>query len=155
MDASAKNYKLESFLTVLLEEVVKADMSMHDRQLEAWKHFSDHKPRGTKINANIDEGWAEQRYLSLNEVKFKFHARVVPESFRKRLMQAFRYVIRKYEPQAYLPRNIQLTDDEKPDSIEVTVIVKQEERGKLKLSYEPDNELTRSIFMTSPFLQGK
>jgi len=153
MDASERKYDLESFLTVILEEVVKADMTMQDRQLDAWKQFSEYKPRGELINDDIDEGWAQQRYLTLNEVKFKFYVRLVPQNFVIRMKQGLKYIFGKYHPQAFQPSEFVITESENPDSIEVTITVKQEEKGKMKISYQPVDAETKKIFMTSPFLQ--
>jgi len=153
MDASERKYDLESFLTVILEEVVKADLTMHDRQLDAWKQFSEYKPRGELINDDIDEGWAQQRYLTLDEVKFKFYVRLVPQNFFKRIKQGLKYIFGKYNPQAFQPSEFIITESENPDSIEVTITVKQEEKGKMKISYQPVDAETKKIFMTSPFLQ--
>jgi hypothetical protein len=153
MDASEKKYDLESFLTVILEEVIKADMTMQDRQLDAWKQFSEFKPRGEFINDDIDEGWAQQRYLTLDEVKFKFYVRLVPQNFFKRMKQGLKYIIGKYNPQAFQPSEFIITESENPDSIEVSITVKQEEKGKMKISYQPVDAETKKIFMTSPFLQ--
>jgi hypothetical protein len=150
-----EHFNLDSFLTFLLEEVVKADMTMQDRQLEAWKHFSKYKPRNSRINSDIDEGWAAVRYLSLNEVKFRFRARQVPRSFWKRLWQGLKYIFGKYDPQAFHNIDYELTESLNPDTIEITVTVKQEENGQMKLSYDPVDARTRNIFLASPFLQTK
>ena len=93
MAGTEKKYDLDSFLSVILGEVVKADITMQNRQLDAWKHFADNKPRGGAINDDIDDGWAQQRYLTLDEVKFKFNARLVPDSFLERMKQGLRYIL--------------------------------------------------------------
>lgn len=148
------DYKFDSFLTFLLEEVVKADMAMQDRQLDAWKHFSDNRPRGELVNDDIDKGWAQQRYLALNEVKFKFQVRLEPQNFYLRLKQGLLYIFGKYNPQAFKPVGYQLSGSDGSDSVEVTITVKQEVPGKLKITYEPIDDETRKFFMTSPFLQN-
>lgn len=155
MAASQKEYDLDSFLTVLLEEVVKADMTMHTQQMEAWQHFSSSKPEGEHINSDIDKGWAQSRYLSINEVKFRFFVKLKPRGFMKRFRQGMRYIFGKYEPQAFQPSHYIITESENPESMEVTVTVKQEEKGRMKVSYEPVDARTRSIFLTSPFLQAR
>jgi hypothetical protein len=153
MIVSEKNYDFESFLSVILEEVIKTDITMQDRQLDAWKYFADYKPRGEYINDDIDKGWEQQRYLTINEVKFKFNVRLVPDGFFKRLKQGLRYILGKYNPQAFYKSDFEITKTSNPDSIEVTITIKQEEKGKMKITYEPDGELTKKIFMNSPFLQ--
>ena len=154
MAGTEKKYDLDSFLSVILGEVVKADITMQDRQLDAWKHFADNKPRGGAINDDIDEGWAQQRYLTLDEVKFKFNARLVPDSFLKRMKQGLRYIFGKYNPQAfYQTGEINFAKSGDTDSFEVTITVKQQEGGKIKITYEPADELTKKVFITSPFLQ--
>lgn len=153
MNNSQKEYNLDSFLTVLLEEVVKADITMHAQQLQAWQHFSKSKPHGEQVNSEIDDGWATSRYLSVNEVKFKFFVALKPRNFFKRLLQGIRYIIGRYDPQAFQSSNYIITEKENPESMEITVTVKQEEKGRIKLSYEPADARTKSIFMTSPFLQ--
>ena len=155
MAASRENLNLDSFLAFLLEEVVKADMTLQDRQIDAWKHFSRFKPKGKHINDDIDQGWAQSRHLSLNEVKFRFYARQVPRSFWKRLWQGLKYIFGKYDPQAFHNIDYELTESLNPDTIEITVTVKQEENGKMKISYEPVDARTRNIFLASPFLQTK
>jgi hypothetical protein len=153
MDQPGKGHNLESFLTILLEEVVKADMTMQERQLEAWKHFSDFKPRGDHINDDIDAGWAQQRYLALDEVKFRFHVTLVRKGFFRRFRQGMRYIFGKHNPHAFEPSSYLITESENPDAIEVTVTVKQEEKGRMKVSYEPVDADTKKIFLNSPFLQ--
>ncbi len=154
MAASKKKYDLDSFLSVILGEVVKADLTMQDRQLEAWKHFADNKPRGGLINDDIDDGWARQRYLTLDEVKFKFNARLVPDGIFKRMKQGLRYIFGKYNPQAfYQTGEMNFAKSGDTDSFEVTITVKQQEKGMIKITYEPADELTKKVFMTSPFLQ--
>ena len=147
------DYKFDSFLTFLLEEVVKADMAMQDRQLDAWKHFADSRPKGDLVNDDIDKGWAQQRYLALNEVTFKFHVSLEPQNFFLRLKQGLHYIFGKYNPQAFKPVGYRISDSDAPDSVEVSITVKQEETGKMKISYEPVDDETKKIFMTSPFLQ--
>lgn len=154
MAGTEKKYDFDSFLSVILEEVVKADLTMQDRQLDAWKHFADNKPRGGLINDDIDNGWARQRYLTLDEVKFKFNASLVPAGFFKRMKQGLRYIFGKYNPQAfYQTGEMNFTKSGDPDSFEVTITVKQQEKEKIKISYEPADELTKKVFITSPFLQ--
>jgi len=153
MDALEKKYDFDSFLAVLLEEVIKVDMTMQDRQLDAWEQFARFKPRGDLINDDIDDGWAQQRYLTIDKVKFKFNVRLVPQNFLKRVNQGLRYIFGKYNPHAFQTSEFVISESENPDSIEVTVTVKQEEKGKMKVTYEPVGELTKKIFMTSPFLQ--
>jgi len=155
MATSQKEYDLDSFLTRLLEEVIKADMTMQTQQMEAWQHFSNSKPEGEHINSDIDEGWAPSRYLSINEVKFRFFVKLKPRGFMKRLRQGVRYIFGKYDPQAFQPSHYIITESENPESMEVTVTVKQEEKGRVKVSYEPVDARTRKIFLTSPFLQKK
>jgi len=152
MTVSEKNYDFESFLSVILEEIVKADLTMQDRQLDAWKHFSDFKPRGELINNDIEVGWAQQRYLTINEVKFKFNVRLVPGGFFKRMKQGLQYIFGKYNPQAFYYGVFEITKASSPDSVEVSITIKQEEKGKMKITYEPVGELTKKIFMNSPFL---
>jgi hypothetical protein len=77
----------------------------------------------------------------------------VPDGFFKRMKQGLRYIFGKYNPQAFYKSNFEITKTSNPDSIEVTITIKQEEKGKMKIFYEPDSELTKKIFMNSPFLQ--
>lgn len=144
---------MESFLSILMEEVIKADMTMKKRQVEAWKDFSTSRPGGEHINDDIDEGWADERYLSLSEIKFRFHVKLAHRNFFKRLQQGIGYIFGKYDPQAFQTSSYIITESENPDAIEVTVTVKQEEPGQMKISYEPVDADTRKIFLTSPFLQ--
>jgi hypothetical protein len=153
MDTSEKKYDFESFLSVLLDEVIKSDMTMQDRQMEAWKQFAELRPRGELINDDIDVGWAQQRYLTFEEVRFKFNVRLVPQNFFRRMRQGIRYIFGKYNPQAFYSPGFVISEAENPDSIEVTVIIKQEEKGKIKISYEPVDAHTKKFFMNSPFLQ--
>ncbi len=148
-----KKYDFDSFLSVIVEEVIKADITMHDRQLDAWKHFADFKPRGELINDDIDVGWAQQRYLTIDEVKFKFNVRLVPDDFFTRMKQGLRYIFGKYNPQAFYSSQFEITEAENPDSIQVSITVKQEEKGKMKITYKPVDAETKKIFMNSPFLQ--
>jgi len=138
--------KIKGLAKGLIEEIIKADMSMHANQVEAWTWMTTHRPRGEHIPRDIFRGFPESRYLSLNEVTFQVHLKPVPiQSFWKRLKLGTnllfgRSTIRTIEPYLF---DFCSARDEFAQTMRITV--KRLENGKIKADYGPLDARTAEI----------
>src|SRR5690606_40648252 len=71
-------YKPHGLAKALIDEIIKADMTMHEQQIEGWTWMNQHRPKGAHIPRDIMRGLSRGRYLSINEVEFKFHVKPMP-----------------------------------------------------------------------------
>ncbi|MBT1711658.1 hypothetical protein KK062_25670 [Fulvivirgaceae bacterium PWU5] len=123
----------KGFAATFLQEVVRADMSMHDMQLAAWRHFLGSDPGGRAAGAT--EGMAEQRYLFLEHVSLSFYIKPLPGlPFWQRVKLSWnvlrgRKVIDGVGPQWY---EVCAADD--PERIAVVVEVRRSVDGKLEVT---------------------
>jgi hypothetical protein len=123
----------KGFAATFLQEVVRADMSMHDMQLAAWRHFLGSAPAGLASGAT--EGMAEQRYLFLDRVSLSFYIRPLPGlPFWQRVKLSWnvlrgRKVIDGIGPQWY-----EMCEADDPDRIAVVVEVRRGDDGNLEVT---------------------
>lgn len=150
MNLPSKN--LERLFGMLLAEVIRADISMHDAQVDAWRAFSELKTRTTPLNPDLFTDWAGDRYLFVKELTMKFNIRPMPVTFWQRLKQAFRYVRGKDPVFASTP--LELSPPGTDGSFEVTITVTRREDGVVDFSYTPANATLKDIFAADPFLKS-
>lgn len=147
MESHERDYytqpQFKGFAAQLLEEVIRADMSMHDAQLDAWNHFIRHKPRGQYIDENIVDGIPQSQYLFLEDLTMIFHARIIPtDTFWKRLKFAFF----KRGGQSFTgPVTFSLCEQDDPKSIMFSIKVSRSKEGIVKASYGPADEQTNEL----------
>lgn len=135
--------QFKGFAAQLLEEVIRADMSMHDAQLDAWKHFIHHKPCGQYIDENIVDGIPQSQYLFLEDLTMTFHTRIIPtDTFWKRL----KFVLFNRAGQSFAgPVTFSLCEQDDPKSIKFSIRVSRSKEGIVKASYGPADELTSDL----------
>lgn len=123
----------KGFAATFLQEVVRADMTMHDMQLAAWRHFLRSDPAGRAAGAT--EGMAEQRYLFLDRVRLSFYVRPLPGlSFWRRVRLSWnvlrgRKIIDGIGPQWY-----EICEADDPERIAVVVEVRRSADGNLEVT---------------------
>lgn len=135
---------LKGLASNILVEVIKADMSMHDAQIEAWKHFGEYRPRGEMINKDIHIGFAQKRYLCLNEVKLTFHIRSLPPKFIERVRYAFEILYGRRSLALYKPALYDICSASE-DSMKMEILVKRFENGTIKAEYKPSDKATEEL----------
>jgi hypothetical protein len=141
---------LKGLAANILVEVIKADMSMHHAQIEAWKHFGEYRPRGENTNEDIHIGFARQRYLCLNEVKLTFHVKPLPPAFITRARHAFKILSSSSSLTPYIPALYEICSAKDNDSMEMEIIVKRFENGTIKAEYKAVDKVTEELlFETS------
>lgn len=136
---------LKGLAANILVEVIKADMSMHHAQIEAWKHFGEYRPRGEITNEDIHIGFARKRYLCLNEVKLTFHIKPLQPTFITRARHAFNILYGRSSLTPYIPALYEICSAKDNDSIEMEIIVKRFENGTIKAEYKPVDHLTEEL----------
>jgi hypothetical protein len=149
MDINESNILAGQFLKVLtsqiLDEVIKADMSMHHEQIKLWKDFGENRPFGNSINPDIHIGFAEERYLCLNEVRLTFHIRRIPAS----VYYNVRNFVKKRFGFTNLPvRAPVMFDICSPNSrraMAMNIIVKRFENGTVSADYGPVDDKTGEL----------
>jgi len=129
----------------ILEEVIKADMSMHHAQVEIWKKFGEYRPVGELINPDIHLGWAEERYLCLNEVKLDFHIRPVSTSIFTRIGTSFKNFFRSGSSNAHRQVIFDFCSASDEDSMAMTIVVKRFENGTVSAEYGPADDSTKEL----------
>jgi hypothetical protein len=149
MELNEMKSKAEVFLkgitAHILDEVIKADMSMHSAQIEVWKHFGDYKPFGNMINPDIHLGFAEERYLCLNEVRFTFHIRQIPESVYYRILNYLRNTLGLTNIPVRPPVMFDFCSPTDHHAVEMNVVVKRFENGTVSADYGPADDKTGEL----------
>ncbi len=136
---------LKGLAAHILEEVIKADMTMHDLQTDAWKKFAEFRPRGKYINPDIHIGFPENRYLCLNEVKLDFHIKSIPLTFSNRVKMAIRFLRGESSLALYEPAVYDLCPASDEDAMSFSIVVKRFEDGTVKAEYKPADDETAAI----------
>jgi hypothetical protein len=129
----------------ILEEVIKADMSMHYAQIEGWKKFGELRPSGDLINPDIHIGFAEERYLCLNEVKLDFYIRPVSRSILTRLGTTIISVFRWGGPNGQRQHTFDFCSASDENAMAMTIRVKRFENGTVSAEYRPADEVTEDL----------
>jgi hypothetical protein len=125
----------------ILEEVIKADMSMHAAQIDAWMKFKKYRPKGELINNDIHIGFADKRYLCLNEVKLSFHIKSIPLNVANRIKLAISLLKGKSSLALYTPVIFDFCPPGDEDAVSMEIRVKRFENGTVQASYGPvDND---------------
>ena len=141
---------MEGILTLLLAEVVRADINFHSMQLEGWSTFSTLTPLNTKENPKLASGWADNRFLFVNGLTIKFKVRPVPQNFFNRLRRSLRYLFAKDQRLALLP--IEICPSDSKVGFEITLSVSRSEDGTVNYSYNPATVDLKRVFSSDPFL---
>jgi hypothetical protein len=129
----------------ILEEVIKADMSMHAAQVELWKKFSEFRPLGEMINADIHLGFAEERYLCLSEVKLDFHIRPVSASFFARVGASLKNIFGSGISTIQGQTMFDFCSPAEKNAMAMTIVVKRFENGTVSAEYNPADENTSRL----------
>jgi hypothetical protein len=129
----------------ILDEVIKADMSMHYVQIEGWKKFGELRPFGDLINEDIHIGFAEERYLCLNEVKLDFHIRPVSTSILTRLGTTLINVFKSGDSNGRRQHTFDFCSASDEDAMAMTIVVKRFENGTVSAEYKPADEITEEL----------
>ena len=129
----------------ILEEVIKADMSMHQAQVDAWEKFGESRPRGSHINNDIHIGFAEKRYLSLNEVKLSFHIKPYPAKFLQRLVLAFRVITGKNRLMLHSSTIFDIATPNDTNAMPFEIKIKRFENGTVKAEYKATDSTTADL----------
>jgi hypothetical protein len=129
----------------ILEEVIKADMSMHYAQIEGWKKFGESRPFGDLINEDIHIGFAEERYLCLNEVKLDFHIRPVSTSILTRLGISLINVFRSGGSNRPSQHTFDFCSASHEHAMAMSIVVKRFENGTVSAEYKAADEATEDL----------
>jgi len=132
----------------LIEEVIKADMSMHSSQVEAWTWMARQSPRGEHIPEDLFKGFPASRYLSLNEVKCDFHLKVLPvKSWRQRFKLGMKLIFGSSTARSRGPYLFDFCSPDTEGAQSFQITVKRLENGKIKADYTPVDQLTKDMMM--------
>jgi hypothetical protein len=129
----------------ILEEVIKADMSMHYAQIVMWKKFGELRPVGVNINPDIHLGFAEERYLCLNEVKLDFHIRPVSASILNRIRTSFKNLFRSGSSTVQGQHIFDICSASDENAMAMSIVVKRFENGTIKAEYKPADQATDEL----------
>ncbi|MGD9976372.1 MAG: hypothetical protein AB7S54_00350 [Bacteroidales bacterium] len=129
----------------ILQEVIKADMSMHQAQVDAWRKFGEYRPQGNLVNPDIHIGFAERRYLCLNEVKLSFHIKPHSKRFFQRIKLAFSVLRGKNGLSLHSPTIFDIATPNDKDSMHFEINVKRFENGTVKAEYKPTDSVTKDL----------
>lgn len=149
MDESKEDFlakeQVKGLAAHILQEVIKADMSMHQAQVDAWQKFGEYRPQGKFINPDIHIGFAEKRYLSLNEVKLSFHIKPHSKSFFQRIKLAFNVLRGKNGLSLHSPTIFDIATPSDKDAMHFEINVKRFENGAVKADYKPIDMATKDL----------
>lgn len=130
----------------LIEEIIKADMSMQASQIDAWKWMSEHRPSGEHIPRDILRGFPESRYLSMNQVNCDFHLKPLPlQSFSQRLKLGMKLIFGRSTSRAAGPHLFDFCGASDKQAQHFHITVKRLENGKIKADYSDADARTTEI----------
>jgi hypothetical protein len=138
--------RIKGLAKSLVEEVIRADMSMHASQIEAWTWIAKHRPRGEKIPRNIMEGLAKSRYLAMNEVNFELKLRPRPvKNYWQRALFGIRLIsgFSKFDPNQEYIHEYANNQDQRAQAFQIKI--KRFENGNIQASYDPTDDATKDI----------
>ena len=139
------NNHIKGFAAHILEEIVKADMSMINAQIAAWTHFVKYRPSGNLVNKDIHIGFADNRYLSMNEVKLTFNIKPLQISIFKRFKIAFNIISGRTSMPLYFPVLYDFCATNDDNAIALEIIVKRSEDNSIKASYTAKDNKTSEL----------
>ena len=138
--------KIKGLAKGLVEEVIKADMSMQASQIEAWTWITKHRPRGVEIPGDVFLGIPESRYLSLNEVSFEAYLRpLTSRSFWQRFRLGFKLMFGNTTFRENNEYAFEFCSNSDKSAQKMNIIIKRLENGKIKADYLPLDEKTADI----------
>ena len=139
-------YSIKGLAKGIIEELIKADMTMHEQQIEAWTWMNKNRPTGDDIPHDIMKGLSANRYLSINKVSFQFHVKPVSvKTFWDRWRLAYRLLNDKNYYSALQPFVFDMCGANEKEAHSLTLHVQRLENGKIKASYEPEDQKTAEI----------
>ncbi len=70
--------KVPGLAQELVEEAIRADITMHEMQMEEWLRIASHPPKGEHIPKDLLVGFGGDQYLALKELKLDLKLKPVP-----------------------------------------------------------------------------
>jgi hypothetical protein len=134
----------------ILKEVIKADMSMHVAQIEAWQWFANNRPKGEFINDDLHEGFARNMYLALSEIKLQLNIKPVRLNIWKRMTLAFKILFHGALIAGPAPVVFELCSGNEAGAMRFEITVTRNKNGTVKAAYRPADELTAELLKPSP-----
>ena len=129
--------KLDSFLNSFTEEFVRADLSMHHQQKEAWKEYIAHIEDKQLLETGVLNGIAENRFLGLKEINLTMYVKPVPRSFFQRMKLSFSIIFNKNTSFAWNMDRMEISKIKEEGSFELKVKITRDKNNKPQVSYEP------------------
>lgn len=138
--------EIKGLVKGIIEEIIKADISMHAGQLEAWSWMSRHSPKGEHIPEDIFKGFPENRYLSLNEVKCNFHVKALSnQSFRQRFRLGIKLILGKSTARSKGPHIFDFCSSTDTNAQSLNITVRRLENGNIQADYSLADKITSDI----------
>jgi hypothetical protein len=137
--------RLQNLTAHILQEAIRADMSMHEAQLKAWQWFAEHRPQGEYINSDIHEGFASQLYLALNDLKINFSVRPLSRGILSRLHVAWKILTSRKKGTLDDALAYEICSPNEPDAIALQISVTRFKDGTVKAEYTPADQITADL----------
>ena len=138
--------KIKGLAKGLIEEVIKADMTMQANQVEAWTWMAKHIPRGKHIPKDIFKGFPESRYLAMNEVTLHMYLKPVRmKSYWKRAKEGIKLIFGGSRYRVSEPYVFDFCDAQDKNAQSIQIIVKRLEDGNIKADYRPSDANTSKM----------
>jgi len=126
---SDQKLELQGFLAPLLQEVIWAELNMHRLQVKRWQQFLETAHTRYGVNAHVNAGVAEQRYLGLDQIELAFYLRPLPkQGFWKRVRSAWQ-VVRRGDMAETVFAPFELCKAGEDDAFQVVLHLKRVEPG--------------------------
>ena len=130
--------EIKGLVKGLVEEVIKADMTMHESQVKAWAWMASHSPKGESIPPDIFRGFPENRYLSMNEVELKMFLKPVPVlTFWQRIRKMIGFLPSEAALHPGKPSVFVFCNARDSEAQSLTITIKRLENGSVKVDYAP------------------
>ncbi|SHG96031.1 hypothetical protein SAMN04488109_2644 [Chryseolinea serpens] len=132
----------------ILKEVIRADMSMHQAQIEAWQWFSTHLPKGEYINDDLRDGLPRNMYLAMSDLSLTFYVKPVALDFWPRLRLGWKVLRGRVPGFVNHPNAYVICSPSDELAMQVKINVTRNKNGTVKATYGPADAVTAELLKT-------
>ncbi len=128
---------IEGLAKGIIEELVRANLTMHQMQIEGWAHTATIPPVNANVPTSVLKGLGKDQYLSLQEAALTIYVkeRKLPGFFR-RLRLATQILTGKLRLLHQGPYVYEMCESSDPKAYALKLLIEKTEEGKVKATYD-------------------
>ncbi len=129
----------------IIEELVRANVTMHEMQVAQWARMAAHPPRGEHLPKDIMKGFGRDQFLSLKSAELTVYLKPSQPGFLARLRMGLSIIAGRRPAHDNRPFKYELCQPGDEEAVELKLLVEKQEDGKIKASYQPADEETKTL----------